>query len=100
VDASPSPATVLETDRLLLRCLLECDVPSLVDLWTDPVVTRCLGGARERGRLEADLRESLGVPPAGPHDLWSTVERATGALVGHCGLLRKEVGSRDETEVV
>jgi ribosomal-protein-alanine N-acetyltransferase len=98
--ASQRPSTVLETERLLLRGQSASDLPFLIDLWTDPDVTSYLGGPRKRQRLEADLREGSCEPPAGSHDLWPTVERATGRPVGHCGLLRKEVEGREETDVI
>lgn len=33
-------------------------------------------------------------------DLWPVVEKATGKVIGHCGLLQKEVDGQQEVELV
>jgi hypothetical protein len=46
--ANPNLVAILETERLLLRRQTGDDIPALVALWSDPQVTRHLGGPRER----------------------------------------------------
>ena len=46
---------ILETERLLLRYMKPEDIPCLVNLWTDPDVTRFMNGPRDI----ATLRENL-----------------------------------------
>lgn len=92
--------TILQTDRLILTRLRPAHVPSLVDLWTDPEVTRYMGGPRERIPLSVDLEKDAQDPPAGKFDLWVLVEKATGNIVGHCGLLEKKVDGTVEIELV
>ena len=75
------------------------DLPALVALWTDPAVTRFLGGPREPVALRAGLAENL-LPDAPPFNLWPVLELAGGRLVGHCGVLDKEVDGRTEYELV
>lgn len=91
---------ILETERLILRHQVAADSSALVELWTDPAVTRYLGGPREPEALRAGLAESLTEPPPEDDDLWPVIEKATGRLVGHCGLLAKEVDGIRETELV
>jgi ribosomal-protein-alanine N-acetyltransferase len=91
---------ILETERLILRHKLAGDTSALVDLWTDPDVTRYLGGPRAPEQLRAGLEESLTDPPPEDDDLWPVIEKATGLLVGHCGLLAKEVDDANEIELV
>lgn len=90
----------IETDRLLIRDLKPGDVDALVALWTDPDVTAFMGGPR----VEAELREILEVdlrsPSAEPFDLWPVEEKATGQVVGDCGLLAKEIDGQQEIELV
>lgn len=90
----------LETPRLLLRALAPSDVPILIALWTDPDVTRHMGGPRDRVRLEQVYEEELrlAVPPR--YTLWPVVERMTGRVIGECGLTEKEVEGRQELELV
>jgi ribosomal-protein-alanine N-acetyltransferase len=46
------------------------------------------------------LEEELAAGLAEAFDLWPVIEKATGRVVGHCGLLEKEVAGRDEIELV
>jgi len=91
--------TLLESERLILRHQQASDTESLVDLWSDPDVTRFLGGPRDRERLRKAFEETAADPDAVQYDLWPVIEKATGKLVGHCGLLDKEVDGRPEIEV-
>jgi len=92
--------TILQTHRLILRRLQRRDIPALVDLWTDPEVTLYMGGPRKRDKLEADFAKEAAHPFAEKYDLWPLVERRSGSVVGHCGLLEKEVDGKAEIELV
>lgn len=92
--------TILETERLRLRRLQLSDVSALVDLWRDPDVTRYMGGPRDRAQLEAIFEETAQDPFADRYDLWPVEEKQTGEVIGHCGLLDKEVESKMEVELV
>lgn len=89
----------LETERLLLRPFEARDIDALVGLWTDPEVTRFMGGPRDPAELKALFEEDAGDPSSDRYDLWPVEERATGEVVGHCGLLDKEVEGREEIEL-
>jgi ribosomal-protein-alanine N-acetyltransferase len=91
--------TIVETERLLLRRLQPSDVPALIDLWSDPDVTKHMGGPRERAKLESIFEEDVKDPFAEEFDLWPVVEKETQEVIGHCGLLEKEVDGREEIEV-
>ena len=90
----------LETDHLLLRPIEPGDIPGLVGLWTDPEVTRHLGGPRERDKLWVGFTEDLANPPSGDFDLWPVVEKASGRTIGHCGLLEKTVDGSPRIELI
>jgi RimJ/RimL family protein N-acetyltransferase len=96
----PESEVILETERLLLRLQRADDIDFLVDLWSDPAITRGLGGPRDRDSLRAGFAATAAEPAAERFDLWPLVERASGRLVGHCGLLDKQVEGRDEVELV
>jgi ribosomal-protein-alanine N-acetyltransferase len=89
----------IETDRLLLRDLRKDDLDALAALWTDPDVTRYMGGPRDPARIRDMLAEDLPVDPPDPFSLWPVIEKATGQIVGHCGLLEKEIDGRDEVDL-
>ena len=90
----------IETPRLLIRSLLPADVPSLVALWMDPEVTRHMGGPRDPAKVRDALESELKADAPDPFDLHPVIEKASGRIVGDCGLLRKEVDGRSEVEVV
>jgi RimJ/RimL family protein N-acetyltransferase len=91
--------TILETEQLLLRRLQPSDVSALIDLWCDPDATRYMGGPRDRENLQTVFEEDAKDPFAEEFDLWPVVEKQTQEVVGHCGLLDKEVGGVEEIEV-
>jgi len=82
---------ILQTERLYLRRQCAGDIPFLVELWSDPGVTRWLGGPRERDWLQSVFEETARDPAAEEYDLWPLAERSSGLLTGHCGLLEKDV---------
>ncbi len=89
----------LETERLRLRPIQSEDVEPLVDLWTDPEVTRFMGGPRDGTQLKTWFEEDVIEPAPDPHDLWPVEEIATGQVIGHCGLLDKEIEGETEIEL-
>ncbi len=91
--------TIIETERLLLRRQQASDIAFLIDLWADPQVTRYMGGPRDRDWLQSVFEETAHNPYAEPYDLWPVVEKETGQVVGHCGLLEKDVDGRTEIEL-
>ena len=90
----------LETPRLRLQPQKTSDIPFLVGLWSDPEVTRYLGGPRDPDELARTFKQAAQDPEAQAFDLWPVQQRPTGRLVGHCGLLEKEVEDRAEIELV
>lgn len=90
----------IETARLIIRPLEAKDAETLARIWTDPEVTRHMGGPRIFDEVRNNLLEDA-VQPAPPRfDLWPLVEKVTGRIVGHCGLLDKDVDGRPEIELV
>lgn len=89
----------LHTPRLAIRPLTPEAVDPLVALWTDPEVTRHIGGPRDPTAVADAIRAAAEAPPRA-RDLWPLYETSTGTLVGHCGLLEKEVDGRPEVELV
>jgi len=90
----------LETERLLLRSLQREDIDRLVELWSDPDVTRFLGGPRDPERVRSILEEELAAPPHDRFGQWPLIEKESGATIGDCGLTEKTIRSRAEIELV
>ncbi|MFN2236292.1 MAG: GNAT family N-acetyltransferase; N-acetyltransferase, partial [Anaerolineales bacterium] len=91
---------ILQTKRLRLRRLQSSDVEALIELWSDPEVTKHLGGPRDRGKLEKIFEEEVKNPFAEQYDLWPVEEKQLKEVIGDCGLLAKEVDGREEIELV
>ena len=98
-DESNLPQILSETERLRVRPLAEADIAAIAALWADAEVTRYMGGARDLAEVRRLLMDGLSEPRS-PLDLWPVVEKSSGLVVGHCGLLPKEVDGRDEVELV
>jgi [ribosomal protein S5]-alanine N-acetyltransferase len=90
---------IAETDRLVIRLLTEPDISVLAGLWCDEQVTGFMGGPRNFEEVSVSLRQDLEAPPL-QLDLWPVVDKGSGVVMGHCGLLPKTVESREEVELV
>lgn len=90
----------LETARLIIRPLQAKDADALATIWTDAEVTRHMGGPRIFDEVRTNLLNDAGQSPPPRFDSWPLVEKATGRVVGHCGLLDKDVDGRLEIELV
>jgi ribosomal-protein-alanine N-acetyltransferase len=90
----------LKTERLLLRNIQSIDIPALVEIWTDPLVTRFMGGPRDTAVLVQSFTADVAAGQPDPYDLWPVVEAVSHQVIGHCGLLEKEVAGQPEVELV
>jgi len=90
---------ILETDRLILRHPKIEDITYLIDIWTDPEVTHYLGGTRDKALLRSNLEETVKDPFKEQYDLCPVIKKENGKVIGHCGLLDKEVEGVIEIEL-
>jgi len=91
---------IAETERMIIRTHEAADVEPLARLWCDPTETTYMGGPRDFGRVCESIREDVALPEQPTFDLWTVIEKATGELIGHCGLLDKEIEGHPEIELV
>ena len=92
---------ILETPRLVLRHLEPRDLDALFALYRDPEIRRYFPDGTQTLEQTAEELEWFenGHPRFPELGLWATVERATGAFLGRCGLLPWEIGGRHEVEL-
>jgi ribosomal-protein-alanine N-acetyltransferase len=90
----------IETDRSIIVSLQEVDLEPLAALWADPDVTYYMGGPRDYEEVLRTLREDAQANSPPVFDLWPVVEKKTGQIIGHCGILEKDIDGRNEHEVV
>lgn len=92
---------ILETERLVLRHLMLDDLDVLAALYADPDIRRYFPeGTLTYEETRAELEWFLHGHPEHPElGLWATVEKASGRLIGRCGLLPWTIDGRAEVEV-
>lgn len=79
---------VLVTPRLVLRQIREDDLNPHMALLNTPAVMRWLGGVQPRGVIAAKHQAARDGFAAEGFGFMIMEERASGAMVGHCGLRR------------
>jgi RimJ/RimL family protein N-acetyltransferase len=79
---------VLETERLVLRPFVEKDLDDLARIYGDPEVTRYLGDGVPADRFTTwrQIVFDIGYLQLRGHSRLAVVERATGQLLGRCGM--------------
>lgn len=92
---------ILETERLILRHLQPDDLDSLYAFYCDPEVTKYIPDAP---KTYEETREELewflnGHPDHPELGLWAAIDKASGQLIGRCGLLPWTIDQREEVEV-
>jgi ribosomal-protein-alanine N-acetyltransferase len=92
--------TILVTEHLRLKRLQPSDVAALVNLWCDPQVTEYMGGPRDQTKLLDDFKDAVKDPFAEDYNLWPVEDKKTRNIIGHCGLLEKEVEGINEIELI
>jgi RimJ/RimL family protein N-acetyltransferase len=92
---------ILQTRRLALRHLEHEDLEPLFALYRDPKIRKYFpDGTRTLHETKAELDWFLHGHPTFPQlGLWATIESATGAFVGRCGLLPWDIEGTHEVEL-
>jgi RimJ/RimL family protein N-acetyltransferase len=87
------------TPRLRLRELVAEDAEALFAVFADPVARGLYPAMAEPREVEAWIARNRRRYAEDGFGLWALELRATGELVGDCGLTLQEVEGRDELEV-
>ena len=95
--APPRAMTTLETERLRLRPFTTNDLEAHARLYADPDVTRWIGdgpflGPAARERSERTVRRFVAHWREHGFGVWAVEERASGRVIGQCGLNMLETG--------
>lgn len=86
----------IQTERLLLRGPQSGDFPVYRDFFADAAASEFYGGPLEADRAWRVLATDLGHWRLRGYGRWSVVERASGTMVGGCGLWWPEGYPRSE----
>ena len=92
---------ILETQRLLFRHFEPGDLDALYALYRDPEIRRYFpDGTLTLEETREELEYYLQGHPRHPElGLWAAIEKATGRLIGRCGLLPWKLDGQDEVEI-
>ena len=80
--------TAITTERLVLRTWDESDLDSFMEATNTPPVMRWLGGGWPRADHQAAFQRIQQYQRDFGHTLWLVEDRASGDLLGFCGLKR------------
>jgi RimJ/RimL family protein N-acetyltransferase len=93
-------ATVLETDRLLLRRFTLDDVDDLMGIFSDPETMRYFAATKNREETSAWIAWSIRSYSENGYGLWAAIRKDTMRFTGQCGLLvQRNVDGCDELEI-
>lgn len=81
----------VETERLVLRGFRADDFEAHAGLWTDPVVTKFIGG-KPQSREEAwnGFIRHFGMWAAMGFGFWAVIDKASGRLIGEAGFQERK----------
>jgi [ribosomal protein S5]-alanine N-acetyltransferase len=83
----------LSTARLLLRPVIPEDLVALAQIWSDPEVMRHMGaGVRDAAASRMRHRELMEHQREHGFGKWAVIERASGDVIGYCGVELYEGG--------
>jgi RimJ/RimL family protein N-acetyltransferase len=82
---------VIETQRLLLRQMTPIDAPALLKEFGDAETMRHYPAAFDEARMQAWVAWNMRSYETRGHGLWAMGLRATGEVVGDCGLVSQQV---------
>src|SRR5262249_23071320 len=94
-----NPPIVCETSRLILRHFTMDDFEPLAAMHSDPEVSRFLGGVKTKEQTHQRLLEWLSEYERYGFSKWAVILRATGELVGRCGLSPEEIDGVSDWEL-
>lgn len=90
---------IIETPRLLLRQMTHGDVPALLAVFCDVEAMRYYPAAFDEARMQAWVDWNMRSYEARGYGLWAMILRATGEVIGDCGLVSQQVDGVQEVEV-
>ena len=90
---------VLETERLVLREMGQADLPALCEILQDPLVMYAYEHAFSDDEAQAWLDRQRERYATYGFGLWAVVEKASGQLIGQCGVTMQDWCGREVPEV-
>ena len=82
---------MIETERLILRKMIEEDAEAFFDIFSDPVAMRYFGVTFDRPRMDKWVRDNLEHEQQHGFSLLSVVLKNNSEVIGDCGLETDEI---------
>lgn len=79
---------IVETERLILRTIVDGDAEAQMHLLNTPTVMARLGGVKDLHEIEAKHAKAMAMYAREGFSFLMMVEKISGELVGHCGIKR------------
>jgi len=89
----------LETTRVILREFRRDDADALARVISDPETMRFYPAPYDRAGVEEWIARNLQRYTKDGHGLWAMILKASGDLIGDCGLTVQNVDGADEVEI-
>ena len=92
--------TTLETARLQLRPMLATDIDALLLIFTDPLVMASFGGGLfDQAQMADWTQRNLDHQVQHGYGLFAVISKATGELIGDCGLEHMQLDGEPYVEL-
>jgi RimJ/RimL family protein N-acetyltransferase len=90
---------MLETDRLILREMTRDDAEALLTVFADPETMQFYPSPFDLAKTDAWIEWNLQNYQQYGYGLWALTLKATGELIGDCGLVVQQVEDAEEIEI-
>ncbi|MBW7457541.1 GNAT family N-acetyltransferase [Paenibacillus sepulcri] len=92
-------AVILETERLVLRCYQDEDLPALHDIFAEPGMMSFYPAPFTRSQTRSWIERNQTRYLKDGYGLWAVCLKETNACIGDCGLVAQQIDGRPEVEI-
>ena len=82
---------MIETDRLMLRIMVEDDSEPLLDIFSDPIAMKYFGVIFDRAKMNGWVQRNLEHEKQHGFSLLTVILKENGEVIGDCGLETDEI---------
>lgn len=90
---------MIETDRLILRPLLESDFEALKSIWGDPETMAFYAEPYSDERIKEVLTKQITTYENNGYGLFAVLEKSSDSLIGDCGITIQDIDGTKEFEI-
>jgi ribosomal-protein-alanine N-acetyltransferase len=98
-NATEAVKPIIETERFYLRPMTLADSDALLKIWGDPIAMEHYPSTLDRAGMEAWIAKQITRYAETGVGIWAMVLKATGEVIGDCGLAWQVVEGAKELEI-